>query len=578
MKKRKNYYGVLPALIVVGSLWFTSCADSNYDLGDLDMTIAVGSEDGILLPVCSTQEMILDDILDIDNSDCIDTLNGGNYVFKKIGDDVKPAEPQVDIVNVSKQTSVDMNPIIGPSSKPENFDLVPIGTEFEGTGGTFTKEINTFNYSADKPDDVVELQHAIIEGKVTLNLSFNNDLQQYLTHFTSFNIEFPSYMTLGNPSNGTLIGNTLKLGAIRTDTPISTTIDIQELRFQEISEANRLVIENGKITMLGDVKVTVTYPNPVKKGNGDITKMQINSTTQISTIQIKSATGKFDPKIDINDVGNIDISDVPDFLNDPDVKISLLDPQITLTVNSNVDLDAIIDGTLTSYFKDGKTKSVTIPNILLPRNNNSKILICRQPKTEPYKDFTKVYVVEELSSLIEKIPEKITFKADARADKDAIGTINLGQKYNITTAYNFESLLELMAGSVIVYNDTIDDWNEDLEDITLSKDAEVVVTFDVNNKMDADLQISAIPIDKDNHDISSKISITNATVGANASTKDVMLTIKQKDTDALNVLNGIVIKAVATSTKATPLNARTQTIKLDNIRAMLKGKVVIDDK
>lgn len=574
---------MLSCCFLAGGLTLAGCStDDSIDVGDVDTTIGV-KLNKFTVPLGKTDDISIEDVLELGENDCIRINDNGDYEFYQEGDDVDPAKPKIDEISISKQSSFDKNPNIGLSEKPEGFDLLPIGTELTGTGGSFTKEINTFNYSADKPEDVISLSKASVEGKVTLSLSFNWDLQQYLSEFTSLDIEFPAYMTLANPTKGTLDGNKLKLGKISTNNGISTTLDIKGLTFKSINDANKLVIENGKITMLGDVKVTVAYPNLKKKASGDITNLVINSTTSITDVLIKSATGKFNPEIDIDDVGDIEITDVPDFLDDPDVDISLVDPQITLTIGSDVDLNANINGTLTSYFSNGTKAVVNTPTIVIPRKKNSKILICRKPKSEPYKDYTAVYVIPNLSDLIKNIPDKITFKASASADKNTEGTINLGKDYTITTAYDFKADLALEKGSTVIYNDKTDGFYEDIDDndIDFRGQAELVITGKVTNKTPLDLEFVPTAIDVNGKPLTSIKLISENKIKSNlddSAPSELKFTLsKPANVNLKDVkFDGIKFKVKATSASAVTLNKNKHSIKIEDLKLSINSEISID--
>jgi len=586
MEITKLQIKMLSCCFVAGGLMLAGCStDDSIDVGEVDTTIGV-KLDNFSVPLGNTEDITLGDVLDLKEDGCISTTASGDYEFFKKGDNVEPARPQVDKINVSKQTSTDMNPVIGPSTKPDGFDLLPVGTTLTGTAGAITTELNTFNYNADKPDDVVELSTATVDGTVHLNISFNKNLKAFISKFNSFDIEFPAYMTLENPTQGTLVGNKLSFGEVPTNSTINCTVKMKSLAFQELNAANKLVIEGGKITMLGDVKVEVTYPDLVKTDNtSDITKMQILSTTSISTVQITSATGKFDPKIDLDDVGDIKIDkkDVPDFLDDPEVNINLYDPQITLTIGSDVDLDAIIDGTLTSTFNNGTSSVVSIPNILIPRKTNSKILICRQPKTQPYEDYTQVYVVSNLSDLITKIPEKITFKANARADKNAPGTIELGHKYEISTGYSFKAPLSLDNGSTIVYDDKVDGFYEDINDndVALDGKSELTITGKVTNKTPLNLDLTPTAIDVKGNVISSikltsKKAIASNLNGGSPTNIEIVLE-KAANVDLKQVkFDGITFKVKATSADATTLNKTKHTLKIEGLKVQINSEISIN--
>lgn len=577
---------MLSCCFLAGGLTLAGCStDDSIDVGEVDTTIGV-KLNNFTVPLGQAEKITLGDVLDLKDDDCISTTANGDYEFFKQGDAADPAHPQVDIINVSEKTSKDEDPFIGPSEKPAGFDLLPVGTTLTGTAGSISKALNTFNYSAAKPDDVLDLTTAEVEGEATIIVNFNTHLQGFIDKFTSFDIEFPAYMTLEEPTQGTLVGNKLKFGEVATNSTIYSKVKLKSLKFQEIDAANKLVIQNGNITMLGDVKVDVTYPDLVKKNNSsDITKMQINGITSITTVKITSATGKFDPKIDLDDIGDIkiDSKDVPDFLDDPQVNITLTDPQITLNINSDVDLDAIVDGTLTSTFNNGTTSEVKISNIEIPRKKNSKILICRQPKTLPYQDYTAVYVVNNLSDLMTKIPEKVTFKANARVDKTKAGTIKLGTPYTISTSYSFKAPLSLEAGSTIVYDDKTDGFYEDIDenDIDLRGEAELVITGKVTNNSPLELTLAPTAIDVDGNALKGIKLVSANTIKSNLTDKtpsDLKITLtKDANVNLKDVkFDGIKFKATAVSKDATTLNKDNHYININDLKISVNSEVSID--
>ena len=465
MEFTKLQVKMLSCFLLAGGMMLAGCStDDSIDVGDVDTTIGVNLND-FTVPLGGSEEITIKDLLKLKDDDCIQFImedaNGkyitidnkriaitegekGDYIFYKKGDDVDPGKPHVDAISINGSADNNINPKIGPSQKPAGLDYLNVGDEIPNSAGSVKVRLNAFDYSTDKPEDephrpkrslclavthILQVGHshfgfsAGVDGQMTLNLEFNSNLQGFLKKFNQFDIEFPKYMEPESATFGTLVGNVLKLGQLNTSQKYTTTVKIKQLKFMNVDATNKLAIEGDKINMLGDVNVTVSYDNLVK-GSGDITDMRIMSKVNIGTVKLTSATGKFNPNIDIKD-SEFKIDDVPDFLDDPQVSISLNDPQLTLNINSNVDLDAAIDGTLTSYFSDGTQKTVEVKNINVPRNKNSKILICRQPKAEPYEDYTQVVVVSNLSDLIERIPDKIKFHADVCVDKEKTGTILL---------------------------------------------------------------------------------------------------------------------------------------------------------
>ena len=586
MELKKMQIKMLSCCFLAGGLTLAGCStDDSIDVGEVDTTIGV-KLNNFTVPLGQAEKITLGDVLDLKDDDCISTTANGDYEFFKQGDAADPAHPQVDIINVSEKTSHNEYPFIGPSVKPDGFDLLPVGTTLTGTASSVSKALNTFNYSAAKPDDVLDLTTAEVEGEATIIVNFNTHLQGFIDKFTSFDIEFPAYMTLEEPTQGTLVGNKLKFGEVATSSTIYSKVKLKSLKFQEIDAANKLVIQNGNITMLGDVKVDVTYPDLVKKNSSsDITKMQINGITSITTVKITSATGKFDPKIDLDNIGDIkiDSKDVPDFLDDPQVNITLTDPQITLNINSDVDLDAVIDGTLTSTFNNGTTSEVKISNIEIPRKKNSKILICRQPKTLPYQDYTAVYVVNNLSDLMTKIPEKVTFKADAHVDKTKSGTIKLGTPYTISTSYSFKAPLSLEEGSTIVYEDKAGGFYEDIDenDVDLRGQAELLITGKVTNNSPLDLTLEPTAIAVNDSVLEGIKLVSVNTIKSNLTDKtpsDLKITLtKDANVNLKDVkFDGIKFKAIAVSKDKTTLNKDKHYIDINNLTVSVNSAVSID--
>ena len=190
-----------------------------------------------------------------------------------------------------------------------------------------------------------------------------------------------------------------------------------------------------------------------------------------------------------------------------------------------------------------------------------------------------------------------------RPRPDDTGYIELGRSYHIKPAYTVEAPLALNSGSVIVYTDSFDGWNGDLDDMELRDDAAITLKTKATNGSPLDLKLSAhaIGLASDNGqqpDLSDYFSVdvtTNKsgnmiTSALNDPTPtELTIVMKQKKNNAFKLLDGISFKAVGTSqTDATTLNsgegkdATTQTLKLDNISISLNGTIIIsnddDDK
>lgn len=65
MSKRINNSKIVACMLALGFMAVGSgCTDSDFDLSSIDSTIGLGG-DGLQLPACSTEDMLLDDVLDL---------------------------------------------------------------------------------------------------------------------------------------------------------------------------------------------------------------------------------------------------------------------------------------------------------------------------------------------------------------------------------------------------------------------------------------------------------------------------------------------------------------------------------
>jgi len=100
--QKKTIRTLLAFLSLAACPVLTGCStDDGIDLGDIDTTIAVGS-DGLTFPSSSTNHVKLSDVLDLKENGVIDTLENGDYRFQKTGD-INPARPKVAQITIDQR-------------------------------------------------------------------------------------------------------------------------------------------------------------------------------------------------------------------------------------------------------------------------------------------------------------------------------------------------------------------------------------------------------------------------------------------------------------------------------------------
>ena len=611
MKKRIYYLGVLPAFFFAGSMALTSCStDDNIDIDDVDATIGV-KLDKFTVPLGQTKnDITLGDVLNLKENDCIRTTANGDYEFFKEGADAPESNPAVDPVKFEHPSTQTFDFSFTPSggSRSTNSFRAPGDYEF----GPYP--INAFKFSNEKSvKEVVSLTHAATSSEIKLKLEFKTVAN--FANKVSLSIEFPDFLELEllkntlpdymGENDAKLENNKLTLNDIKTNATIDgLTMNLVGIKnFQTVKPAsgNYVVVNPSEIDMSGEVQMTMRV-NTADLKTPDLTS-SYSMTASVSfanDITLTEATGYFDPKIELDDIGDIEIGDdVPDFLKDDDVNLTLSNPNITLSVESNIDAIGVLNATLTAYYKkEGKpteTKTMTLNGIKtvphkgeMSGKTKTTIYICRKNEGAPagatviVKDGSDSDL--DIAELLRQIPDKITFKCNAGADKTYLGTIKLGtnnssEKYKIKPSYSFGAPLSLEPKSSIAYNDSIVDFYKDIEDndIDFRGKTTLEITGKATNNTPLSLTIDPIAIDVNGNPISGiKLTSVNEITAGGAS--DVLIKVeKDANTDLKAVkFDGIKFKAHATSASPTILNKNTHTIKIENLKVNISGELSID--
>ena len=494
---KKSTVAPLLACLLLSPLAFTSCTDDHYDLNEVDSTIGVGS-DGLRLPTSSTDEIQLSDVLELNESDVVKIQENGDYMFEQDGGDVTPARPMIDIIQISKQSTTSEALVI-----PKNL-ITGINAMGKKTGVRKADNIgleaavNQFDFSGNKPAEVLSLKTVSVDANIKLAVSFSSALKSCVTKIAKLSLNMPSYMSFtASTTSGDLSvnGNKITLANISTANEITLNIDINALDFKS-GKNGTLAIEGGKIKMDGTVVMGVEIsPSDINLSGLTSGDLSITSQIQFPDFKVTGAQGRFSPTIDLGNLGEATINNVPDFLKDGNVVVDLANPQIWLTTNSDLTLAGYVDGVIKAYKKGQVIASVNVNGINIQANATSKICICRNASLVDGSMFTQVIEVPTLSTLIRTIPDKLVFEADARADSQNEYAITFGRQYNISPSYTIKAPIAFAEDARIVYNDSIEDMNKDLKDLDFAEGTYINVDANVENKVPAHLTVSAYAVD-----------------------------------------------------------------------------------
>lgn len=603
MKNDSNKSKMLVCLLSCGLLTLgTGCTDNDFDLSKIDTTIGIGG-DGLTLPTNSTENIMLDDFLELNNSDLVSIAANGDYMFHKEGDDCTPARPNIDRVVVTSQginNNFKVAVVVPPSAllsgrklskRAKKIDLIKAGGK-----------VAEFEYVGNAPKEIEELTSAGVAAPVTIRVNLSHDLKSFVPKFKELTLQIPSYMHLDitscSPNSYSYDPKTGKITLTDVSTASNIVIEgkVNMLDFKATPTTNNKLTfvankkNEGKVNMKGEIETSISFDEINANVTSIPSDLHLSAVMSMGDITITSAKGKFNPDIDLGNLGNIEINNVPDFLTGDEVNVNLHNPIIELEIGSDIAVTGKVSGTIVATFDNGKpNRSVDIPKMTIKPNANTRICICKHREGVDDTQYDEVVEVPNLSDIFATIPKTIKFDADASADATKEAEVKLGHKYIITPKYNITAPLAFDAGANISYTDSFDGWNEDIEDCEFAEGTYIELTADIENKLPAYLDVNADAIDVDGNKMSQDLievkvsnSIAASTDGVQAKTTPIIITLREKKSGMLKKVDGLEynIKLAAgegnDAIVGKTINAYHHTITAKNIKVKLVGKIIAD--
>ena len=454
--------------------------------------------------------------------------------------------------------------------------------------------------------------------KVSLSLEWfksNAALKFDLKELKEVEITLPSILHVveGSVSEGWTLAEGNKLVAQSVAFNGANMKEIVSFMIDQTQLKDRSEIKNGELTI---------YPENLHikmKGGADFVStgsftmtsndyMDVRLYIKVGTpgannktnVYVTRAKGVFDPLIN-PDVESIDIaSELPDFLQDPEVRVNVSNPTLKFNVypKNNVQIPADVDFYATLHsIKDGQDQvsPVEFPKYTRLYKNTSNVIYFHQDaapydptglETDAPGKKVQTKKVDNISSLISVLPDRIEVDLGANGNDKHIRVVGenevaLGQKYSQAVDYTIYVPFEFKNGVTIVYTDETDGMNEDLKDyaadgIQISAEAENTIPLDLKATISAyDMYDNLIPgIQFEEVDV-------KAGGGTDATAVTTALTIKANLTDPnlLKKLDKLEFKINAASeatSNATHKLVSTQYVQLKNVKLKLVGQIVAD--
>lgn len=584
VKKMSPLWGFLLSF----PLWTVSCVDNKYDLDkDIDMTINVGGE-YLTIPAGSTDTTFLSKIIEVEEGDILqpDATTRVYHLTKK--DDINVEPTTVKEVTVGA-TTTDLESIeivnntgVSFSETEVSADITTSG-DFEATANDIDEALKELgSLRAKTPVDLnLTIDFNISGGNLTFNQVKANKLK----------LVFPDYIVFKEDEgiqDNELILDEEVLSV--NGSSYTRTLKVEGYKFSDAAGSGMKPNAEGSLTIEGNISM-----------EGDVVTSGISGTGALALVPkavleemtVNSVTGVIQPNIEA-ETTKIELNDLPDFLKDEDTRLDITNPVILLKADNPLETDVEIDAVLTPKKNNvnieghevkigtgyGQNKVALIPGtniIALSRTGDCSI----EGVTENIK-------VEDINNLLETIPDDIDVNLQPIVRNENYYNAELGKEYDLLASYEVDVPLSFEQGLNIVYNDSVQDLNKDLNDLDKVSLKNAKIMLSVDNAIPLKLQLKAENVqikDVYGNELTAvkktmeedKQYVTESTDGEKPATSELVLSLTSDDTAFLSKIDRICFKitAVPGSAIGVPLKD-TQWLKVTSVKLSVPGGVNVD--
>ncbi len=584
VKKMYPLWGVLLSF----PLWTVSCVDNKYDLDkDIDMTVNVGGE-YLTIPAGSSDTAYLSKIIEVEEGDILqpDATTRVYHLTKK--DDISVEPTTVKEVTVGA-TTTDLEAIEIVNNTGVSFSEAEVSADIT-TSGDFEATAN------DIDEALKELGSLRVKTPVDLNLTidFNisgGDLTFNQVKANKLKIVFPDYIVFKDDEgiqDNELILDEEVLSV--NGSSYTRTLKVEGYKFGDAADSGRKPNAEGSLTIEGNISM-----------EGDVVTSGISGTGALALVpkavleemNINSVTGVIQPKIEA-ETTKIELNDLPDFLKDEDTRLDITNPVILLKADNPLETDVEIDAVLTPKKNNvnieghevkigtgyGQNKVALIPGtniIALSRTGDCSI----EGVTENIK-------VEDINNLLETIPDDIDVNLQPIVRNENYYNAELGKEYDLPASYEVDVPLSFEQGLNIVYNDSVQDLNKDLNDLDKVSLKNAKIMLSVDNAIPLKLQLKAENVqikDVYGNELTAvkktmeedKQYVAESTDGEKPATSELVLSLTSDDTAFLSKIDRICFKITAVPGSATGVPLKdTQWLKVTSVKLSVPGGVNVD--
>ena len=556
----------------------TSCIDNSYDLNkDIDMTISAGGEH-LAIPVGYTEKITLDKIIEIEEGDDLQLVDGEYHLLKK--GNIDNATTEIGEVTVTGTTTI-----------IEATPIAEVATELTHgqTIAAYIKKTGTIEVSAHDIDDAIKeigVLKASSPTELIINLGITAEENMDFDNitFTDLKITFPSILDF-EPYTG-LSNNKLDLNGLTINKGEEKNISLQVKGYKFGNETpdgkkiigntlniNEEVIVEGKTTV--DVKI------------GSSGTINFTPTIELQEMDIQSVTGVIQPIIEPTG-STVNLENLPDFLEDDATELDITNPIFTFIAKNPLEAPIVLNGTMQGEKNGSIIEGSTVilgrngidqQDIILEKGDNI-IALSRLGTGGP--EGSKNIKVSNINDLIKKIPDVVKVDLNPLVEYATYYTVDLTTSYAMESNYDIDIPLNFGSNLKIVYDETIDNFDLDLEDVDIKK---AILSINAVNTIPLAMEIkneNVSALDANGNvikdiDVTVEGTITESNDGKAEVSSTLNINLNETAEGAISKLDGLKLKVTAVPGQATDVQlVSTQWLQLTDMKLKIPNGIKVD--
>ena len=555
----------------------TSCIDNSYDLNkDIDMTISAGGEH-LAIPVGYTEKITLDKIIEIEEGDDLQLVDGEYHLLKK--GNIDNATTEIGEVTVTGTTTIieatEIAKVTAASADMEFIkDIDQVGT------------IEVSAHDIDAAIKEIGTLKAASPTELTINLGItageNMDFDKIT--FPDLKITFPSILDF-EPYIG-LSNNILDLNdlTINKGEEKKISLQVKGYKFGNETPDGKKIIGNT-LNINEEVKVEGKAAVYVKmNSSGTIT---FTPTIELQEMDIQSVTGVIQPIIEPTG-STVNLENLPDFLEDDATELDITNPIFTFIAKNPLEAPIVLNGTMQGEKNGSIIEGSTVilgrngidqQDIILEKGDNI-IALSRLGTGGP--EGSKNIKVSNINDLIKKIPDVVKVDLNPLVDYATYYTVDLTTSYAMESNYDIDIPLNFGSNLKIVYDETIDNFDLDLEDVDIKK---AILSINAVNTIPLAMEIkneNVSALDANGNvikdiDVTVEGTITESKDGKAEVSSTLNINLNETAEGAISKLDGLKLKVTAVPGQATDVQLlSTQWLQLTDMKLKIPNGIKVD--